>query len=217
MIRGIDISHWQGEVDFNKVKDSGIEFVILKAGGSDYGFYKDKKFDEYYLKAKAAGLMIGAYYFVGKKFHGYVSGVADAERFKEILKGKDIDLPVFVDIETTEPRYKELATDAAVAFCETMKAAGYIAGIYASDISGYKERLNLEDISKYILWVARYNNLAPSYVKDWDIWQYSSKGSVKGISGHVDLDYYKVRDIPYKTEAPKVSKKGTKKRKSEDK
>lgn len=221
MIKGIDISHWQGDIDFKKVAASGIQFVIIKAGGSDYGFYKDKKFEQNYLEAKAAGLMVGAYYFVGKKFYGMESGVADAKRFIAMLQGKDIDLPVFVDIETTDKRFKAEATDAAIAFCETVKQSGYIAGIYASDISGFKERLNVEDISKYVLWVARYNQDPPSYIKDWDLWQYTSKGSVDGISGSVDLDYYKVRDTKPSDPKPETSRKSlkkvTKKKKSEDK
>ena len=208
--KGIDISHWNQVTDFTQVKVSGYEFVILKAGGSDYGFYKDVKFDEYYEKAKAAGLLVGAYYFVGKKFYGTESGVADAKRFIELIKGKDLDLPVFVDIETTDKRFKKEATEAATAFCETMKVAGYIPGIYASDISGYKERLDITELAQYVLWVARYNNLEPSYVKDWDLWQLSSKGMIPGISGSVDLNVIKLKD------EPKVTKKGTRKKKSED-
>ena len=91
MIMGIDISHWQGNIDFNKVKASGIDFVIIKAGGSDKGFYKDPKFEENYKKAKEAGLKVGAYYFVGRKFYGNVSGVADAHRFIHILDDKQFD------------------------------------------------------------------------------------------------------------------------------
>ena len=217
MIKGIDISHWQGKVDFRKVKDSGIEFVIIKAGGSEYGLYKDPKFDENYKEAKAAGLLVGAYYFVGKKFYGVVSGAADAERFIKILDKRDLDLPAFVDIETTDKRYKELATDAAIAFCETIKKAGYVAGIYASDISGYKDRLNADNLKSYVKWVARYSDEEPSYITDWDIWQHSSKGSVDGISGSVDLDLYKVRD-PLPAKDPETKKSKTKlKRKSEDK
>ena len=186
-IKGIDISHWQGQIDFKKVKESGIDFVIIKAGGSDAGFYKDKMFETNYREAKAANLSIGAYYFVGKKFYGITSGAADAKRFAKILEGKEFDYPVFLDVETTDARYKELATDAAISFCETLEHLGYFVGIYASDISGYKEKLNHDRIMDYTHWVARYGN-NPDVCRERDIWQYSSKGSVDGISGSVDLD-----------------------------
>ena len=187
VIKGIDISHWNGDIDFNKVKAAGIEFVIIKAGGSDRGFYTDSKFKENYEKAKAAGLFVGAYYFVGKKFYGDLSGIEDAKRFIKILQGMQFEYPVYLDVETTDCRYKELATDAAIAFCSTMEAAGYYVGIYASDISGFKEKLNHSRLEKYAHWVARYGK-EPEVCKEGVIHQYSSKGAVDGIVGSVDLD-----------------------------
>lgn len=187
MIKGIDISHWNGSIDFEKVKASGIEFVIIKAGGSDKGFYTDSKFKENYDKALAAGLSVGAYYFAGKNFRGIEAGVADAQRFIDILKDLKFNYPIFLDIEAQENRYKDGITDAAVAFCEQMEKAGYFVGIYASDISGFKDKLNHERIKSYAHWVARYGK-EPEICKEYGIWQYSSKGSVSGISGSVDMD-----------------------------
>lgn len=193
-IKGIDISHWNGNIDFDKVKASGIEFVIIKAGGSDKGFYTDSKFKINYEKAKAAGLFIGAYYFAGKNFRGIEAGIADAERFIEQLKGLQFEYPVFLDIEAQENRYKDEITDAAVAFCETMEKAGYYVGIYASDISGYKDKLHHDRIKSYAHWVARYGK-EPTVCKEYGIWQYTSKGSIPGISGSVDID---ISTIDYK-------------------
>ena len=187
MIKGIDVSHWNGDIDFNKVILSGIDFVIIKAGGSDKGFYIDSKFKENYDKAMAAGLHIGAYYFAGKKFRGVENGIADAEKFIKILNGLKFDYPVFLDIEAQENRYKEEITDAAVAFCKTMEKAGYFVGIYASDISGFKDKLNHQRILDYVHWVARYGS-EPEICKGYGIWQYSSKGSISGIVGSVDMD-----------------------------
>ena len=186
-IKGIDISHWNGDIDFNKVKASGVEFVIIKAGGSDRGFYTDPKFKINYEKAKAAGLFVGAYYFVGKKFYGDLAGIADGKRFADILKGMQFEYPVYLDVETTDARYKELATDAAIAFCKTLENAGYYVGIYASDISGFKEKLNHSRLEAYAHWVARYGK-EPEVCKEGVIHQYSSKGAVDGIVGSVDLD-----------------------------
>lgn len=224
IIKGIDISHWNGDIDFNKVKAAGIEFVIIKAGGSDRGFYTDSKFKENYEKAKAAGLFVGAYYFVGKKFYGDLSGIEDAKRFIKILQGMQFEYPVYLDVETTDARYKELATDAAVSFCSTMEAAGYYVGIYASDISGFKEKLNHSRLEKYAHWVARYGK-DPKACKEGVIHQYSSKGAVDGIVGSVDLDKSSCDYSKYiiaggfngfkKTSTGKVS--GNKKKKSEDK
>lgn len=195
MINGIDVSKWQGEIDFSKVKASGVEFVIIKAGGSDNGFYKDSYFEKNYEKAKAAGLSVGAYYFVGKRFQGIESGVADAKRFLDIIKGKEFEFPVFVDVEAPGFQYKEDNTDATIAFCETMEKAGYFCGIYGSDISGFKDRLNHKRIEQFAHWVARYGN-PPQYCEDAQIWQRSSKGSVPGICGSVDLDISYIEDYP---------------------
>lgn len=192
MIRGIDISHWNGIIDFERVKASGIDFVIIKAGGSDYGFYTDKMFKLNYEKAKAAGLFVGAYYFVGKKFLGAAAGIADAMRFLQIIKGMQFEYPVFLDLETTPATQKAEATKAAKAFCETMEKAGYFVGIYASDISGFKEKLIRDDLTQYAFWVAKYAQEQPQYVKEWQMWQYTSKGINPGVSGSVDLDQSKI-------------------------
>ena len=187
MIKGIDVSHWHNVIDFEKVIASGIELVIIKAGGSDKGFYMDSRFKENYAKAVAAGLYVGAYYFAGKNFRGVESGIADAERFIDILDCLKFEYPVYLDIEAQDNRYKEEITDAAVAFCQTMEKAGYFTGIYASDISGFKDKLDHEKIKPYAHWVARYGK-EPEVCKEYGIWQYSSKGSVSGISGSVDMD-----------------------------
>lgn len=187
MYKGIDVSRWQGDIDFNLVKAAGYDFVIIKAGGSDMGFYTDSRWQSNYEAAKAAGLKVGAYYFVGFLFYGAVSGVADAERFKKQLSGKQFELPVFVDIETTQPARKTEATEAAASFCETMEQAGYFVGIYASDIYGFKNRLDHESLKQYAHWVADYNGDTEE-CKDWQIRQITSKGTVPGIIPYVDID-----------------------------
>lgn len=186
-LKGIDVSHWNGKIDFEKVKKSGIDFVIIKAGGSDKGFYKDVKFDEYYSGATGAGLLIGSYYFVGKNCTSYDDGVADAERFYNIIKGKIFDYPVYIDLESTAPQNKKGATDACIGFCRTMEKHGYYSGIYASDVSGFNERLELSRLTDFDKWVARYGT-SPKIVKDYGVWQYSSEGKIDGIRGFVDLD-----------------------------
>ena len=186
--QGIDISHWNRMTDFNAVKTSGIEFCILKAGGSDKGFYQDRQFNNYYRLAKLAGLKVGAYYFVGPKFYGELAGKEDAKRFCRIINGKEFELPLFLDLETTNKAYKEMATDAALAFCDYMKSEGYNVGIYGSDISTFKEMVQIDRLDGIDKWVARYNKTGPQFVKNACIWQKSSSGSIPGITGPVDLD-----------------------------
>lgn len=186
-IKGIDVSHWQGDIDWELVKNSGVEFAIIKAGGSDDGFYTDSKFESNYAGAKAVGLPIGAYYFVGKDFVSSADGKADADRFIEILKGKSFEYPVYLDIESTNPKDKEGVTDAAISFCRQMENAGYFVGIYGSDIGTFRTRLDNERLVNWTKWVANYSH-EPSYVTDYKMWQHSSNGNVSGIKANVDLN-----------------------------
>lgn len=186
-MNGIDVSHHQGIIDWETVAKNGIEFAIIKAGGSDKGLYKDECFEANYAGAKAAGLHVGAYYFVGNGCITREDGIADAKRFSTMLSGKQFDFPVYIDLERTPASAKDGATEAVIGFCDYMESQGYFCGIYASDISGFKERVNLSKLTKYTKWVARYGN-SPQYAFDWGIWQYSETGKVDGITGNVDLD-----------------------------
>lgn len=193
-IRGIDVSRWQGSINWNLVKDNGVEYAIIKAGGADDGYYQDSTFETNYARAKALGLGVGAYYFTSARFTSAQQGVIEAQKFCEIIKGKTFDYPVYVDVEITPTSQKQGATAATIAFCKYMEAQGYFVGIYASDISGFRERLDLNQLSAYTKWVAIYG-CKPSYVKDYDMWQYSSTGRVGGILGNVDMNYC-YRDFP---------------------
>ena len=187
--QGIDVSHWQGDIDWEQVKASGIDFVIVKAGGSDAGFYTDSRFEENYAGAKAAGLMVGTYYFVGKYCKSYEDGVADAMRFIAMISEMQFEYPVYIDFEAPDVSDVEGNTDAVIGFCQTMEDNGYFAGIYASEISGFHDRLNDSRLQSYSHWVARYGDRPATIPEDvFHIWQYSSEGSVAGIDGNVDMD-----------------------------
>lgn len=200
MMYGIDISHWQGNVDFEKIKTNRfsygdshhvpVSFVMLKAGGSDNGLYTDSRFKQYYDQAKKAGLHIGAYYFVGNKFWGADAGVADAKRFIKILGTCDhghtgvFDMPVAVDVENQSRAKKAEITAATKAFCDTMEQAGYYCSIYASDVSGFKETMDVSKLTAYDKWVAKYSTHEPMYVKQYGMWQFG--GSVNYLrSPHI--------------------------------
>lgn len=191
MYRGIDISKFNKVVDWRQVKESGVEYVILRAGGSDdktHGFYKDSKFEEYYQGAKAVGLHVGAYYVHGPKMYTDADGRADAERFINILQGKQFDMPVYLDSETSKIEDKDRITTGAIGFCKRMEEAGYYVGIYASEIYGFKNRLDLDRLATFDKWVAGYSSRKPKYVPTYGMWQYTSTSSVPGINGNVDGD-----------------------------
>lgn len=184
---GIDISHWNKVINFDRASGD-IDFVILKAGGSDKGFYTDNTFEKYYHEFhEIRQIPTGAYYFVGRMCIDYKSGVADAIRMLDIINGKKFEFPIYIDLESTSPKHIVGATEACKGFCDTIEKAGYYAGIYASDISGFKDRLFLKELERYDKWVARYGS-RPTYVKEYGIWQSSSKGRVDGINGNVDVD-----------------------------
>lgn len=196
-MKGIDVSHWQGDIDWSKVSESGIEFVIIKAGGSDIdsqtsdSSYTDPNFYKNYWGARSYGISVGAYYFAGKQFLGAVEGGRCAEKFLRIVAGKAFELPLFVDIEQTSAKFRKNATEATIAFCDKLEEWGYFAGIYASDISGYQDKLEHSKLEQYAHWVARYGK-EPQICKEWQIWQRSSDGTVPGIVGKVDINESRV-------------------------
>lgn len=186
-IKGIDVSHWQGNIDWQRVAQSGVQFAIIKAGGSDAGRYRDSSFERNYQGAKAAGLKVGCYYFNGKGCTSAAAGVADAQHFLTLISGKTFEYPCYSDLEAPTRETKQGNTDAVIAFCDTVKQAGYKTGIYASDISGFKDRLDINRLGAYDKWVARYGS-SPKFVTNYQVWQFSSKGAVGGIKGNVDMD-----------------------------
>lgn len=185
---GADLSHWNKVLNFDWIARE-IDFVILKAGGSDKGFYRDSTFlRNYQMLHDERDIPCGAYYFVGRNCTSAEAGRADAERFLDILEDMPFEYPVYIDLEATSPKHKAGATEAVKAFCDTMERAGYYAGIYASDISGFQDRLELHELSRYDKWVARYGS-DPKYVKSYGIHQYTSSGHLQGIQGNVDLNH----------------------------
>ena len=184
---GIDLSKWNKVIDYGSIKAFGLDFAIIRAGGNYGGYYRDPSFEKHYAECKNVGLSVGAYYDCGKEFIGDVTGRDYANHFLKLIKGKQFDMPVFMDIEVTPKRFKTFITDAAIGFCEKMEENKYFVGIYASDISGFKESLEYNRLTDYTTWVARYGK-KPEYIKYPGIWQYTSAGSIPGIKGNVDMD-----------------------------
>ncbi len=192
MIKGIDISEFQTVTDWNKVKAAGIRFVIIRTG---YGVtYTDSEFLNNMKGAISVGLPIGIYHF---SYALNAAGAkAEAERVISLLAPykKYVTLPVYFDFEDDTVSYakKQGVTlgakafnDHTVAFCEAIKAAGYRPGTYFN-LSYYDNWVDKSRLSGYNRWFAQYNSYAQC---DWyDVWQYSSSGSVNGIAGRVDMN-----------------------------
>lgn len=187
-VKCIDISTWQGRnVDFNKVKSDGIDYVILRAGYGRETYQKDDTFEANYAKAKAAGLKVGVYWF--SYAMSASEATAEANACLYCLGNKQLDLPVYFDLEYT-PAITGLSnstlTQMCLNFCTTIENNGYDAGVYSS-ASVYSWQLDRNKIAKnYSIWNAEWNSY---YTVPCDVWQYSEKGQVNGISTRVDMSY----------------------------
>ena len=180
---GIDVSAWQGNINWANVKRAGKKFAILRAGTGKGN--KDKYFEQNYQNAKAQGIPVGVYWY------SYANSGAEAKNeaalCHNILKGKKFEYPIYIDIEEKSIFQKNIANDLAINFCSYMESNKYFCGIYSS-LYYYNSYFNKEVKAKYSLWVAQWGPDHCTYDGPFGVWQYSSTGSVSGISGNVDLD-----------------------------
>lgn len=187
---GIDISSFNTVVNYDLIAKEQ-DFVIIRAGGADnktpYGFYRDRKYEEYYTQLSKRYVALGAYYLAAAKFFTPEDGRIQAQNFLGLLRGKNFTMPVVLDLEVPLSGNQKQVTDASVSFLETLESHGYYAMIYASDISGFIERLDLERLKKFDKWVARYG-CQPKNAVPYGMWQYTSTGRVDGITGNVDIN-----------------------------
>ena len=165
---GIDISKWQADFPLEAaVASDGVEFVIIKAGGSDAKApYTDKKFEINYSKAKACHLPVGCYWY--SKALSVEDAKRDADYFLNIMRGKQFDLPVYIDVEdkTQLSLGKDKLTNIIDVFLSTLEANGYYAGIYSSE-SYFKTYMNDDYLKKYAHWVAKWSTAKPSNAGVW--------------------------------------------------
>ena len=192
---GIDVSKWQGNFDFKNAQKQGVKFAILRAGytGSSDGTSKaiDEKYERNYKECKKLNIPVGAYWY--SRATSKAKGEAEAKyMYDKCLKGKQFEYPIYIDVEDSvyqKKAGKKAVTEAIIGFCEYLENKGYWVGIYASDISGFKEMMNVNDLKAYDKWVARYGS-EPKYVTTYGMWQFSStNGKIKGASDSLDLDY----------------------------
>lgn len=185
----IDVSEWNGDINFNKVRNTGVTCVIIRAGYGKDPNQEDNEFQKYYKQAKAADLNVGAYWY------SYATSVdaakAEVRNCMKTIQGKEFDLPVFFDVEEYRQAVlpRRTLTDIISTFCDGIKSNGFESGLYSAKSmlvdSAYPDEL----ASKYLIWMAAPNNSyneLPAFV---DIHQYSWNGKVNGIPEKVDMNY----------------------------
>ena len=192
MAYGVDLSTWQGKtVDFEKIREQGYSFVILRAG---FAQTEDDTFEENYLRAKAAGLNVGVYLYSYAQDGG--EAYQEAQALQGWLEGKQLEYPVYFDLEDPEihgPMEKEELSQIALSFLDAMAAEGWLVGLYSSQ-SWLSAKIDTDRVcAKYECWLAQYWSTGTfdtygEYDGICGMWQYSSSGSVDGIPGQVDMD-----------------------------
>ena len=189
MKKGIDVSHYQKKIDWAKAKKV-VEFSILKIGEGRYSNQKDDYFERNYSECKRLGIPVGVYSYA------YAQSVSEAKeeakRVIEWLQGRDLDLPVYYDMENANMQKlgKSQLTEIAIAFCHEIEKAGYWAGIYAN-LYWYSNLLDTEKLKKmFTLWIANvdFTHDQTKYDGLYDMFQYSWKGQVDGIIASVDMN-----------------------------
>jgi GH25 family lysozyme M1 (1,4-beta-N-acetylmuramidase) len=193
---GVDVSKFQGTIDWQAVKEAGIEFAILRAGLRGYGsgeLVTDTSFAENYRKATEAGLAVGVYFFSAAV--NEQEAEEEAEYVLKLLAERPVTMPVVFDTEPInydDARTDDLTPDELTAitktFCGKIEEAGLQPMIYAN-AKRFTTVLHLEELEEYEKWLADYRD-KPDYPYQFSMWQFTENGSVPGISGAVDIDLY---------------------------
>lgn len=191
--KGIDVSKWNKQIDWQQVREAGVEFAIIRVGyrGSASGcLVEDPYFEKNIRGAKEAGIKVGVYFFTQAVTE--VEAVEEASTVMSLCKEYELDYPVFIDTEGAGGNGRADRLDTVTrtkvckAFCTTLENAGYRAGVYASR-NWYKNNLNTAELEQHCIWLAEYRE-SPKYEGSYQLWQYTSKGSVAGINGNVDMN-----------------------------
>ena len=185
---GIDVSEWQHEIDWQKVKDAGVDFAIVRAGYGKHLSQKDPYFETNVEQAQKLGIDTGTYWY------SYATTVEaaqqEAEVCYEVIKNYDFTYPVYFDIEDACQLKLSVAEVSAIieTFCNYIESKGYHVGLY-SYVNFLNTKVYSSLLDKYDIWVANFHVDVPNYNNDYGIWQYSDDGQVDGINGVVDLNH----------------------------
>ncbi len=193
-IAGIDVSEHQGDIDWNAVKNAGIEFAIIRVGYRTYGggeITLDTTFEQNLRNADAAGIKTGVYFF--SQAIDPEEAIEEADAVIDAIRPYNITYPVIFDWELivgdsarTDTMTVDNLADACISFCERVKSAGYTPMIYQNK-NTTMFKLDLPKLKDYDFWLAEYGD-KPTYYYDYQMWQYSSTGKVPGINGEVDMN-----------------------------
>lgn len=182
----VDVSRWNNTVDYKALKKKGITGVVIQCGYGMVSSQKDPYFESNYKKARANKMLVGVYHY------SYAKSVAEAKEEAKVclgwLKGRSLDMPIYIDMEEENLTYlgKSTLTKIAKEFCKTIEKAGYKAGVYAN-ANWFKNNLNYSSLKKnYSIWLAQYSS-TKDY--DCDIWQYTSKYIVNGNTFDCNICY----------------------------
>lgn len=205
-VYGIDVSYYQGNIDWKKVKNSGVEFVIIRVGYRGYGsagtLVEDPRFKTYLDGATKAGLKVGVYFYT--QAITTAEAKAEAKFVLDRIKGYSLQMPVYYDIESVDydtgrldsaGLSKAQKTALCTAFCDTIIKSGYSAGVYANYtwLNYYIDGAGLG--KKYPIWLAHYTSNT-NYDQRMDMWQYSGSGTVSGISAYTDVNVWYSGKLP---------------------
>lgn len=184
---GIDVSKWQGNIDWQKVKASGVQFAMLRAGYGRFAGQADETFEKNYQAASSAGISVGAYHYSYAKT--VEQAKAEAMYCLSLIKGKTFAFPICYDVEDDVQKdlTKDELSDIITAFCETLENAGYYVSVYMN-LHWLNTKVREDIFEKYDIWLAHWTQKT-TFARDYGLWQYSSNGTVDGITGRVDLDY----------------------------
>lgn len=193
-IAGVDVSSYQSDIDWELVKKSGVEFAMIRVGYRGWSSGEldlDNCFQEHMEGALEAGLDVGVYFF--SQALTPEEAIQEAQYTLENIAGYEISCPIVYDWEEvsapdarTNDMNMLLLTSCAEAFCQTIEQAGYKAGVYFNQAYGY-EQLNLMSLKEYDFWLAEYADY-PTFLYNFQMWQYTNEGKVPGIEGDVDLN-----------------------------
>ena len=191
---GIDVSKYQTGINWTKVKNAGINFVMIRCGYRGYGsgvLVEDPMYRSHISGAKAAGLRVGVYFF--SQAINEAEAVEEASMAVSLAKKYGINMPIAIDSEyanggrgRADGLSKSARTAVTKAFCDTVKSAGYTPMVYASK-SWFSDHLNVSALSSYRIWVAHYSDKC-GYTGTYHIWQNTDKGKVDGVPGYVDMN-----------------------------
>lgn len=194
-VMGIDVSSYQGDIDWAQVRSAGVEFVMIRLGYRGYtqgSLMADDRAAEYYAGARSAGLKVGAYFF--SQAVTVEEALEEAEFCLDLVRDWVLEMPLVYDWEYIDEEARtadvdrRLLTDCTLAFCGAVEQAGYAPMVYFNTYQA-RDLLHLEELTAYRWWLALYSG-EMTYPHRVDMWQYSCTGTVPGIATDVDLNLW---------------------------